>query len=336
MDTLNGNTPSPEGDLTPSSLDNNGGEPVAKKGHRGFWGKAGAAVLFLLAKLKTVLLFLKTGLSMIVSMWLYAIGWGWPFAAGFVLLIFIHECGHLLMARRCGIKVSAPLFIPFVGAAIALKESPKDAWTESKIAIGGPLLGSLGAFLCVGLYALTHQHIYMALAYIGFIINLFNLIPLGMLDGGRIVKAITPWLMLVGIVIAVLWMIKSFSIIILVITLLALQPAYRLICGRHDKAYYVVTGRQRVIMSSLYLVLLIVLSISAYLSYTPNPAQASAKGKVAASWNAGSHAATAGTWVCVSSSTTITASHITTWTASGTTTACLVQSQAARFNPHAH
>jgi Zn-dependent protease len=241
-------------------------------------------VLFVLAKLKAAIIFLKTGISMIISICAYAYGWGWAFAVGFVLLIFVHECGHLLMARRFGLKVSAPLFIPFVGAAIAMKEMPRDAWTESWIALGGPLLGSVGALACVGLYALTHMPIFLALASVGFILNLFNLLPLGMLDGGRIIKAISPWLCIPGIALAVLFLCYHFSIIVFIILLLALPSAYRLIRGQHDRAYYVVTPRQRSIMTLLYGGLIAALIAGAYLTYTPsksNVTPAHAAGKIA-------------------------------------------------------
>ena len=135
---------------------------------------------------------LKTGGTMILSVWLYAMNWGWPFAAGFVLLIFVHECGHLVVARQFGLKVGAPVFIPFMGAFIALKDAPRNAWVEACVGIGGPLLGSLGAALCAAAYQFTGQPIFRALAYTGFFLNLFNLAPIGFLDGGRIATALSP------------------------------------------------------------------------------------------------------------------------------------------------
>ncbi|MCX6954432.1 MAG: site-2 protease family protein, partial [Verrucomicrobia bacterium] len=91
---------------------------------------------------------LKTGGTMFLSVGAYAMLWGWKFALGFVLLIFVHELGHLIVARQCGLKVGAPMFIPFMGAFIALKDTPKNAWIEACVGIGGPLLGTLGAALC--------------------------------------------------------------------------------------------------------------------------------------------------------------------------------------------
>jgi hypothetical protein len=101
----------------------------------------------ILPVLKFVPVILKTGGTMFITIWVYAMVWGVWFAVGFVLLIFVHECGHLLAARKCGLKVGAPVFIPFMGAFIALMETPRDAWIEAQVGIGGPLLGTPGAML---------------------------------------------------------------------------------------------------------------------------------------------------------------------------------------------
>jgi Zn-dependent protease len=92
---------------------------------------------------------LKSGGTMLFSIWIYATIFGWQFAVGFVLLMFVHECGHLLVARKFGLKVSAPVFIPFMGAFILLKDAPRNAWMEASVGIGGPLLGSLGALVAI-------------------------------------------------------------------------------------------------------------------------------------------------------------------------------------------
>jgi Zn-dependent protease len=152
------------------------------------------------AKLKFIILpvlkffpvILKTGGTMFVTIWVYAMVCGVWFAVGFVLLIFVHECGHLVAARKCGLKVGAPVFIPFMGAFIALKEAPRNAWIEAQVGIGGPLLGTLGAVLCEMIYLATGNPMFRALAYTGFFLNLFNLAPVRFLDGGRIVTALSP------------------------------------------------------------------------------------------------------------------------------------------------
>jgi Zn-dependent protease len=100
---------------------------------------------FLLVGIKFFPVILKTGGSMFLMIWIYAMNWGWWYAGGFVLLLLVHECGHLIAARRMGLKVGAPVFIPFMGAFIALKEAPRNAWVEAQVGIGGSVLGSLWA-----------------------------------------------------------------------------------------------------------------------------------------------------------------------------------------------
>src|SRR3989442_8696414 len=100
---------------------------------------------FILPALKFLPLLLKSGGTMLLMIWVYTMMWGWKFAVGFVMLLLIHECGHLIVAKKFGLKVGAPVFIPFMGAFIALKEAPRNSWMEACVGIGGPVLGSFGA-----------------------------------------------------------------------------------------------------------------------------------------------------------------------------------------------
>jgi Zn-dependent protease len=128
-------------------------------------------------------------LGLFVSVGGYALIWGWPFGIGFVLLIFVHELGHYLEARRQGLKVSLPVFIPFIGAYVALKDVPFDPWRNAKVSLAGPFLGGIGAAACLVAGELSDSRLLLALAYTGFFLNLFNLIPIGFLDGGRILQS---------------------------------------------------------------------------------------------------------------------------------------------------
>src|ERR1019366_6052353 len=147
---------------------------------------------------------------------------------GFVLLIFVHECGHLVAAKRIGLKVGAPVFIPFMGAVIALKEAPRNAWIEAQVGIGGPILGTVGAALCELIYLATGNLMFRALAYTGFFLNLFNLAPVGILDGGRIVTALSPWLWLVGIAVVGYLLVTQFNFILLLIFVVSLPRVFSL------------------------------------------------------------------------------------------------------------
>jgi Zn-dependent protease len=217
--------------------------------------------------LKFGLPFLKVGGTMLISVWVYSMAFGWKFALGFVLLIFVHEMGHLIAAKMVGLKVGLPMFIPFVGAMIALREAPRNAWIESIIGIGGPILGSIGAAACVGLYFLTGYPIFMALAYSGFLINLFNLIPIVPLDGGRIVTAISPWLWVVGLAILLpylfIYVRGPFMLVALFIVVMSFPRVMALFRRRTaaQMRYFECTPTQRAVMAVMYFGLVFLLYI---------------------------------------------------------------------------
>ncbi len=234
-------------------------------------GVVGALLLkfkaFFVPALKFFPLLLKTGGTMLLSVGLYASEWGWRFAVGFVLLLLVHECGHLIAARRLGLKVGAPVFIPFMGAFIALKEAPRNAWIEAQVGIGGPLLGSLGAALCYVIFQSTGHALFAGLAYTGFFLNLFNLAPAGPLDGGRVVTALSPWLWVVGIVILGSMMIIHFNFLIILIFVMSLPRLFSLFRNKsaEERRYYEVLPWQRAVMGCCYfgLAALLVLGMKA-------------------------------------------------------------------------
>ncbi|SEN59236.1 site-2 protease family protein [Lihuaxuella thermophila] len=173
-------------------------------------GWLGVLLISVGGKLKSILPLLKFGkfggtlISMAVSVGGYALFYPFEFAIGLVVMIFIHEMGHVWAAKRKGLPVSAPAFIPFLGALITMKKQPTDAATEAYIAYGGPLIGSLGALACYGVGVWTGNELFYVIAMVGFFLNLFNLIPIHPLDGGRIVTAITRWLWVFGLVVGLI------------------------------------------------------------------------------------------------------------------------------------
>ena len=190
---------------------------------------AGAVAIFVaLAKFKFLLFGgLKTILSMGFMIWIYSTMWGWKFAAGFVFLIFVHEMGHVVAANFLGLPVSAPLFIPFIGAAITMKENPRDAWTEALMAYGGPFAGCLGSWIAFFVAVHFDYGWLMAAASLSFIINLFNMIPIPPLDGGRICAAVSPWFWVLGLALlglSVIYFHGVMSIVIIVLVLFAAIP----------------------------------------------------------------------------------------------------------------
>lgn len=185
-------------------------------------GPLGTFLLLILAKLKTfgtlilsVLKFgklgsiLLTSSSMLISVAVYSFAFGWQFAAGFVLAIFIHEMGHVLAAKAEGVPVSAPMFIPFMGAMINKKGYAQSAYGEAVIAIGGPAAGALAGFGSYLLFLSTQNPFFLALAYVVFIMNLFNLTPMYPLDGGRILGAVSPYFWAIGMVAMVVLMVTG-------------------------------------------------------------------------------------------------------------------------------
>ena len=170
---------------------------------------------------------LKTGLSMLLMIGIYAFAFGWKFAVGFVVLLLVHEMGHVIAAKWLGIPVSAPLFIPFLGAAIVMKQNPRDAWTEALMAYGGPLAGCIGSWICWALALQFELRWVMAVASVSFVLNLFNMIPVPPLDGGRICAAISPWFWVIGLILlggAVVYFHSINSIIIIVLVLYWAYP----------------------------------------------------------------------------------------------------------------
>jgi Zn-dependent protease len=225
----------------------------------------------LLPALKFLPVLLKTGGTMILTIWVYAMMWGVWFAVGFVLLIFVHECGHLLVARRLGLKVGAPVFIPFMGAIIALKEAPRNAWIEALVGIGGPMLGTVAAGVCELVFLATGNPMFRALAYTGFFLNLFNLAPIGFLDGGRIVTALSPWLWLVGLLIVGAMTITHPNFLLILILIVSAPRIFFLFRRKTEEElrYYEVTPAQRWTMAAMYFGLVAILVLGMKLSHIP-------------------------------------------------------------------
>jgi len=186
----------------------------------------GKALLGLL-KLASLGKLTLTSLSMLVMVWYEAKRYGFPFAVGFVLLILIHELGHGAAIKAAGLSAGWPLFIPGFGAMIALKGVPRTAAIEAEIAYAGPLYGTFSSLVAAGLYFLLHQRLFLALAYTGFFLNLFNLIPVPPLDGGRVAASFSRSMSLLGALLLGALFLWASSPQLLVIAVLALMHGLR-------------------------------------------------------------------------------------------------------------
>jgi Zn-dependent protease len=226
---------------------------------------------------------LTTGGSMLVSVLVYSWIFGWRYALGFVLLLFVHEMGHYVAARYKGLDVGAPTFIPFVGAWIALKDKPHDAQTEAFIGLGGPLLGSIAALLVYFWARSEGSNLLLAVAYSGFFLNLFNLIPLSPFDGGRITAVLSPRIWLVGVpVLAAMFWFSPSPMLILIAVLAAPQlvKAWKYRSDSEEaKTYYAVPSAIKWEYGIYYMALLIFLATMSHDVHEMLQASAAVRGQ---------------------------------------------------------
>jgi Zn-dependent protease len=252
--------------------------PASRRSPRWAWlGAAITALVFLASKFKLIglligVLKLKTVLTMGLSIGVYAFEWGLPFAAGFVFLIFVHEMGHALAMRRAGIPAGAPVFIPFVGAFIAMQGRPRDAEVEARVAMAGPLLGSVGAWIALGLGAMLEHRGLIALGHAAVVLNLVNLVPVPPLDGGRIAGAFTRRYWLIGYAVGVVALVITRSpllLIVLIVGLFTLVQRFR----SPDPAYETVPPLRRRAVALQYTALVgaLVLTLVWGPDVTPTP-----------------------------------------------------------------
>lgn len=219
-------------------------------------------VLLLLPKLKL----LTTAGTALVSVAAYSLFWGWTFAVGFVVLLFVHEMGHVIQLRREGIKATAPMFIPFLGAVISAKSLGENALAEARVGLAGPILGSLGAAACLAIGEAANSDLFRALAYIGFFLNLFNLLPVVPLDGGRAMAAMAPWMWFVGLGALIALVVVIPNPILLIIILFAAIETWRRWKARKTRsleqaAYYRVPPRSRLLVGAVYVGLIVLLAL---------------------------------------------------------------------------
>jgi Zn-dependent protease len=237
---------------------------------RRFLGPIGAGIVLLATKGKALILLLPklkiftTSATMLVSIGAYALIWPWTFALGFVLLLLLHELGHVIQLRREGVEASAPMFIPFLGAVIAAKSMGEDAAAEARVGLAGPILGSIASLVPLGLWLATGDDFWRALAYVGFLINLFNLVPVVPLDGGRAMAALSPWMWFAGFAGLVALTIVAPNPILILIVLVGGFESWRRWKARktpESQAYHDIPARTRAWVALVYLGLAALLAL---------------------------------------------------------------------------
>lgn len=223
-------------------------------------------LLALLAGAKFGKVLLTSG-TMLLSVVTYSVIFGWRYAVGFVGLIFCHEMGHFVAARQRGLDVGAPTFIPFVGAWILLKEQPMDVETEAYVAMAGPVVGTMAAMGCYYAAESMDSPLLLALAYAGLMLNLFNLIPLAPLDGGRITSIISPKTWWIGAPLIVALFVWNHSPMLLLLALMAIPHLFSKFRSGHaamPARYYEVTPSTRWSYATYYLLLAGFLGVMTY------------------------------------------------------------------------
>src|SRR5215207_11331060 len=239
-----------------------------------------AAVGLVLVKFKGLALlllkvkFLGTALTMLVSIGAYALLFPVWFAVGIVVLIWVHEMGHVLQLRREGIAASAPMFIPFLGAFVAMKEMPKNALAEARVGLAGPVLGTLGGLAVLGLYAWTQNPLFLGLAYFNFLINLFNLAPMLPLDGGRAMGAMSPVFSLLGLVVMVgMFFVAPIMVFIALLGLPEVWHRWKMRNTPEGRAYNDIPAGSRALVGIAYVGLIVLLGLLMAATFVSNPAQ---------------------------------------------------------------
>ncbi|MDT7538415.1 MAG: hypothetical protein QOI82_2000 [Actinomycetota bacterium] len=209
---------------------------------------------------------------MFISVAAYAWLYGWQFAIGLVALIAVHELGHVFALRRRGVAAGLPVFLPFLGAFVSMKEMPKSVYVEAETALAGPAVGALGALAVAAAADTTGSGLLRALAFTGFLLNLFNLLPVLPLDGGRAAAALNPVVWWICLAVVLAWEIVSPHPVLLLILIIGGFETYRRWRHRHDPAstaYFTLTTAERRRVAAAYIGLVVFCALGTALAYVP-------------------------------------------------------------------
>src|SRR5437764_2070016 len=265
-------------------------EPRAPKRHpfAKFFSGAAITIAFVLLKLKALIFlvfdffrgyavnpfegfglmqFSVAGVSMGLSIWAMALKAPLRFVIGFVAIILIHEIGHAVAIRAKGLRAGVMVFIPFIGGAVTLKDQPRSAYDDAQIGLAGPVAGTFATLVFLQVFKWTNQPLYLAIAEGGFLVNLINLLPIGMLDGGRISAAVTKWMWVFGGGVLIYKVVKQPNpLMLLVLALVAFQVYASIAREKDDKSFYEVTLTQRASIAVAYFFLVVFLGHQTWMS----------------------------------------------------------------------
>lgn len=211
--------------------------------------------------------FAVAGGTMAVSIAAYATKYPLPLVIGFVTIILVHEIGHAVVIRAKGLRAGVMVFIPFIGGAVTLKDQPRSAYDDAQIGLAGPVAGTIASLIFLQIFKWTDATAYLAIAAAGFALNLINLLPIGMLDGGRISAAVTKWMWVFGGGALVYKVAKQPNPLMLIILLLvAFQVYASILREKDDKTFYEITGTQRAAIAVAYFALVVFLGHQTWMS----------------------------------------------------------------------
>ena len=207
------------------------------------------------------------GGSMLLTIVAYAVKWPIGLVVGFVVITLIHEIGHAVAIRAKGLRAGVMVFIPFIGGAVTLRDQPRSAYDDAQIGLAGPIAGTFASLVALQLFKWTDHPAWLLIAFAGFVINLINLLPIGVLDGGRISAAITKWMWVFGGGFLVYKAWKQPNPLMIVILILAAFQVYASIRREKDeKAFYDITLTQRAFVAFAYFLLVVFLGHQTYMA----------------------------------------------------------------------
>lgn len=187
---------------------------------------------------------------------------------GFVVVTLIHEIGHAVAIRAKGLRAGFMVFIPFIGGAVTMKGQPRTVFDDALIGLAGPFFGTMATLAILQIYKWTADPLYLLIAFFGFGLNLFNLLPIGMLDGGRISAAITKWMWVLGGGAIVYKVVDQPNPLTIVIAVLAAFQVYAsIVREKSDPRFYEITPLQRAAIAVLYFTLVIFLGHQTWMTY---------------------------------------------------------------------
>lgn len=244
----------------------------------GVWALKAKGVLLLLAERARVLFvnpfegfgamqYAVAGGSFLVTIAAYATKFPLAIVVGFVVITLIHEIGHAVAIRAKGLRAGFMVFIPFIGGAVTLRDQPRTAYDDALIGLAGPFAGTLASLTCLQIYKWTSDPLWLLIAFLGFVLNLFNLLPIGMLDGGRISAAVTKWMWVFGGAAILYKVFDQPNPLSIIIAVLAAFQVYASIVREGTEQFYEVTPPQRAAIAILYFALVIFLGHQTWMTY---------------------------------------------------------------------